>query len=223
MVPCSPTIFGDYNEYGGLNSAEENNVILEYLKNSYPELKNCKNLCDIVTCISQGKVTDVSLMMIKRNVYLKFIEDVGNRIPFKKQCTFKRCLINKLKEDTEEYLEKVKRSDFDFFKQDEYLCSLQKKYFLDYTSCCDRLIKLFKQAFQKNDEQLKLQILDSIILMKAFSLGRLIFIPNSCGGSQEIELSLADIIADTIKKEIKEQVEMFNLKKTDLQETIFFH
>lgn len=126
FVPFGFPIFGEYDEYGGLNNpttTKENENHLMNLKyfyakkyedkefeeanknNSFEDLVNnvltCAEGCyleeDVKTELHPKGMAEISYMMIHYDLYMTLINEIGNRIPYNNDRPYKELLMQKLK------------------------------------------------------------------------------------------------------------------------------
>lgn len=258
FLPLGLPIFGKYNDYGGIEETHTdvmNEVMLlnrEYFYETDEGLmlldNEYDNFDDFVSEVICGNgiiytkhansfyhedaFMEINYFMVHKELYEKMIAEIGNRIPYSKEDTYRNLLIHKFNERLNEEKEEIK--NIDTLKTDiesvnnkiEFIKSMQKK---------ESTIEISKNIFgfgnmvqnetwdylshcilmtEKSDELIELAV-DMFLFKIALSFARTGYLCTSGRGSQSNETKMQCLIAEFILQHSKELA----IKYYDIDET----
>lgn len=217
--PVGFPIFGNYNEYGGLDNAETHPWNCELIKQHEQESSNADR--DITIDGYEINIDFPNVMFIHEELYNSIIDEVGNRIPARHTKTYKECLREYILEKTNQYNMKV----------------VQKNVFVYGNDLTNPASIFMCNKFRQSDNQAEKDsaienLINCIILYTALTLMRKGYCTQSGAGSQDCETALHLIVAKFITnyaQKMKEEFTEYDIDDEEsessdygYQESIFF-
>lgn len=220
--PISAPIFGKYNDYGSIEDAEQNDVVLNHFNsqikdgvfvltdveeckehNRYNEETGFPSLDDLIDVIERGYLEDIGFMMVHKQLYINMIEEMKSRKFYDKDYGLEQMMDRKINE----YFKELKSEDE--FKRMIYFLSSRNdftRYFIEHK------MKYLVDAMDENAYIIQL-MKDLYVFNTALCYSRIAWMVQTGAGSQSQESKIHAIIGQFMvdyEKKCKKEYEENN-------------